>query len=232
VKSTPAKKYFTFEELVVRWDRTSNDLVQLVIDGEMVPSLYIPSGGYLLNQFVPIDIEDADSTCSPSPLHDPSIDELDNEVRGWVTGFRYLILPQRTDSHDCDFHYFAAAPLDRDHGALCYSLEHRVGIADVLKSGMVMADEVARVEAKSSEKPAPDSNEKALSTTERNTLLKLVIGMAVKGYSYDPEASKSGVPKEIVDDLANLGIAITDDTVRRYLKEAARTVLSGQARHS
>ncbi|MFN4266001.1 MAG: hypothetical protein ACK4F8_09690 [Aquabacterium sp.] len=67
--------------------------------------------------------------------------------------------------------------------------------------------------------------DKTLSTTERNTLLKLVIGMAVKCYVYDPKASKSTTPKEIADDLAGLGISITDDTVRKYLKEAAQTFL-------
>ena len=67
--------------------------------------------------------------------------------------------------------------------------------------------------------------EKPISNTERNTLLKLVIGMAVKGYSHDPAASRSTAPKEIADDLAELGINVTDDTVRKYLKEAANTVL-------
>lgn len=71
----------------------------------------------------------------------------------------------------------------------------------------------------------PPAREKVLNTSERNTLLKLVIGMAVKGYSHDPAAARSKAPKEIADDLADLGINVTDDTVRKYLKEAANTVL-------
>jgi hypothetical protein len=67
--------------------------------------------------------------------------------------------------------------------------------------------------------------EKPLTTRERDTLLKLLIGMAIKGYSYDSRASKSNVPKEIQDDLATLGIDVSDDTVRKYLKQAANTVL-------
>jgi hypothetical protein len=67
--------------------------------------------------------------------------------------------------------------------------------------------------------------EKSLNTLERSTLLKLIIGMAIKGYSYDPGALKSTAPKEIADDLAALGMSITDDTVRKYLKQAADTVL-------
>ena len=72
--------------------------------------------------------------------------------------------------------------------------------------------------------------EKVLGTTERNNLLKLVIGMAVKGYSHDPAAKKSPTPKEIADDLAQLGISIDPDTVRKYLKESANTVLPAKAR--
>lgn len=74
--------------------------------------------------------------------------------------------------------------------------------------------------------------EKPVSTTERNTFLKLLIGMAVEGYSYDPKASKSTTPREIADDLAGLGIAITDDTVRKYLKEAAQAFLPESAKPS
>ena len=80
-----------------------------------------------------------------------------------------------------------------------------------------------------SSSPAP---EKSLSTLERNTLLKLVIGLAVKGYGYDPTASKSGAPREIADDLAALGITVTDDTVRKYLKQAAETQLPAKLHQS
>lgn len=67
--------------------------------------------------------------------------------------------------------------------------------------------------------------EKPLRTRERDTMLKIIIGMAVKGYSYDPDASRSTLPKEVADDLAALGVGVSDDTVRKYLKEAAESVL-------
>lgn len=67
-------------------------------------------------------------------------------------------------------------------------------------------------------------NEKPLGTNERNQLLKMVFGMAIDSYGYDPLAKKSEATKQIVDDLAKLGIGIDPDTVRKYLKEAANTV--------
>ncbi|OOG53007.1 hypothetical protein [Polaromonas sp. C04] len=74
--------------------------------------------------------------------------------------------------------------------------------------------------------------EKPLNTRERDTLLRLLIGMAVKGYSHDPAAAKSNAPKEIADDLASLGMSVSDDTVRKYLKQAAETVLPAKPRQS
>lgn len=66
---------------------------------------------------------------------------------------------------------------------------------------------------------------KPLTTKERNTLLRLVIGMAVAGYGYDSTATKSPIPKQIADDLSGCGISVSDDTVRNYLKEAASAFL-------
>jgi hypothetical protein len=59
----------------------------------------------------------------------------------------------------------------------------------------------------------------------RDTLLKLLIGMAIEGYRFDPKAPRSEAPAEITNDVSKLGMSMTDDTVRRYLKEAAETVL-------
>lgn len=54
-----------------------------------------------------------------------------------------------------------------------------------------------------------------------STLQKLIITMAVKGYGYKTEESKSPIPKQIEGDSIELGIEVTDDTVRKYLKQAA-----------
>jgi hypothetical protein len=63
-----------------------------------------------------------------------------------------------------------------------------------------------------------------LTTRERETLLKLILGMALGGYGYDPKAERSKVVPEIVGDLAQRGISIDDDTVRKWLRVAASEV--------
>lgn len=69
--------------------------------------------------------------------------------------------------------------------------------------------------ASESERAKPD-----LGTRERDTLLKLVIGMAIAGYKYSPDTGRSSAPAEIASDLEQMGISMTDDTVRKWLKEA------------
>jgi hypothetical protein len=67
---------------------------------------------------------------------------------------------------------------------------------------------------------------KALGTREKDTLLKLVIVMAVAGYGYDPKAKRSPIPQQIADDLAERGMPMDVDTVRKWLKEAAELLPS------
>ncbi|WP_157944612.1 hypothetical protein [Mangrovicella endophytica] len=65
-----------------------------------------------------------------------------------------------------------------------------------------------------------------LATRERDSLLKLVIGMAVGGYGYDPRAARSPIAAQIATDLQTQGLSLTDDTIRKYLHEAAELLPS------
>ena len=66
--------------------------------------------------------------------------------------------------------------------------------------------------------------EKPLSTRERETLLKIILGIARGGYGYNPTEGRSPIPKQIADDLATFGILVSDDTVRQKLKDASDTI--------
>ena len=72
----------------------------------------------------------------------------------------------------------------------------------------------------------PKPTEKPLATKERETLMKMIIGMAIGGYGYDPTASKSSIPTDIYNDLALHGVQLDQDTIRNKLKAAAH-FLSG-----
>src|SRR6266568_9068715 len=63
--------------------------------------------------------------------------------------------------------------------------------------------------------------ERPLGQREAASLRTLIIGMATGGYGYDPTAIRSDVVKDIVNDLLKLGLKLSDDTVRKHLKQSA-----------
>lgn len=64
----------------------------------------------------------------------------------------------------------------------------------------------------------------ALTETERNTMLKLILGMAMDTYGYAPNALRNNATGEnngsIKASLERIGINIDADTIRKYLNEA------------
>lgn len=79
-----------------------------------------------------------------------------------------------------------------------------------------LADLRARIEAQDNPSSGRD-----LVPREKESLLKLVIGMAVSAYRFDPKATRSKVTTEITSDLERAGVALDADTVRKWLHEAA-----------
>jgi hypothetical protein len=71
---------------------------------------------------------------------------------------------------------------------------------------------------------SPESEERALGTKERSTLLKLLVGMAITCYKYDPRSPRSSAHNAIADELSQVGITITNDTVRKWLKAGVELV--------
>ncbi len=72
-------------------------------------------------------------------------------------------------------------------------------------------------------KPMQPNNIGDFSESERNTMLKLIIGMAIHAYGYNPESTRNsatGDKNGISAKLRACGISISDDTVRKYLNEA------------
>jgi hypothetical protein len=54
---------------------------------------------------------------------------------------------------------------------------------------------------------------------ERASLVKLITAMAVDAYGYEPTARRGPIPREIEDIALRLGIEITADTIRKFLRE-------------
>lgn len=71
-------------------------------------------------------------------------------------------------------------------------------------------------------RPQDVSNESDLSTRERDTLLRILFGVACAApYSFNPSANRSEASTLIATATDAAGCSVHPDTVRTYLKEAA-----------
>ena len=59
---------------------------------------------------------------------------------------------------------------------------------------------------------------------ERQSLQKMILGMAIEQYGYDPSTRGSAV-SQIADDLRTHGVSLDEDTIRKQLKAAAEEFL-------
>ena len=85
-------------------------------------------------------------------------------------------------------------------------------------------NENLRQQLKSVDVATEPSRDEEPNTQTRNSMEKLIIGMAVGGYGYDPRPERSKVTSEICDDLQRLGVGLDQETVLKYLKRGAKHV--------
>jgi hypothetical protein len=71
--------------------------------------------------------------------------------------------------------------------------------------------------AKTAERPS-------LLSKEKESLLKLVIAMAIRGYGYDPRAKRSETTSEILGDIVECGLSLDAGTVKKWLEAGAELV--------
>jgi hypothetical protein len=208
-----AKKHYTFAELETRWQCGLDDLIQAVIDGELIPSVHVASGKYGRKLFT----VDYDEEAFPSGLQTESLLDGDDLAGGGRVGFHYLIRPRRTGVADCEFCIFSENAMDHDEGDICFELTTPVGISHVLKHGIFMPKEVARVEAISDYKSAVQAIDKPLSTIERNSLLTIIAILCNEcKLDYQRNAKTAGL---IYGMAQFMKVAIGETTIENHLKK-------------
>lgn len=65
---------------------------------------------------------------------------------------------------------------------------------------------------------------KSFSNQERETLLKLIAGMASEQYGYDPRHQRSEAFENIQEDLDRAGLSMDAKTVRKWIRQAAELI--------
>jgi len=71
------------------------------------------------------------------------------------------------------------------------------------------------------EKVANMEKEKPFASRERNTLYKIILGMAKKKYRYDDDAKRQHASVAIAEDLKECGLSVTAQTIRDHLRNAS-----------
>jgi hypothetical protein len=93
----------------------------------------------------------------------------------------------------------------------------RRAVAELVRERASLRERVGQLE-----EAAREVRERPLLSKERDSALKLIIGMAVIGYRYDPGRPRNDATTDISNDLAQLGVPLDPDTVRKWLREASQ----------
>lgn len=69
-------------------------------------------------------------------------------------------------------------------------------------------------------KPAPAGVSESLNPKAKQSLLKLVLGLTIVAYRYDPKKPRGPLIRDVHNDLYDIGINLDEDTIRKWLTEA------------
>lgn len=199
----PERTYFTFSELMARWQCSENDVRELMVRGDLVPSIYHNGRAIPLEEVVP-------GAWTPS-----KVDDMEGEVH--AQGLLYLrdFLPRGPFTGD-----FLLASVERE-GSPLLSLqrggEHRmVALEEVLEEGVIAMEEVARVERNLAAAMGA-GGEKKVATVERNTLLTIIAVLCKEAkLDFTKPAKTAGL---IQDAAAQMGVSIGETTIETHLKK-------------
>ena len=82
-----------------------------------------------------------------------------------------------------------------------------------------LRDELTKLTAASSKR-----EEKPLGARERESMLKMIIGLSCGVYGHIPDANRNTTAAEISSDLAKIGLSLDQDTIRKYLREGGELI--------
>ena len=66
----------------------------------------------------------------------------------------------------------------------------------------------------------PIHNKSDLNTKEKTSLLKILLGLTLTNYEYNPNASRNSTAREIASDLELQGLSVDEDTIRKWLNQS------------
>lgn len=102
--------------------------------------------------------------------------------------------------------------------------DHGIQVADWKSIADQRAEQLATLKAELDLLRAQDTikrRPKSAETIEKQTRLKLIIGLAITSYRHDPQANRTTTASAIRRDLETIGMSMDEDTIRKILSEAS-----------
>lgn len=222
---SPPRTLLSFRDVCARLRCSEDDLHYLIADGKIRPAAFVTGEG--VEQWLARSVADADGGIE----FDSHLVESDG-IPLYVRPGRLLFLhrPIRRSLSQYSFRFFFDSadnfPLEIEdypaEGVTLYIGDS--GIArtseEAVEHFVFPVEYVNTVEAALSAHAPTGRGRDVAGARERSTLLKLVLGMAIKGYGFDPAAKRNPAIADIAKHLMALGMPVSDDTIRGYLKEA------------
>jgi len=118
-----------------------------------------------------------DGSLLPVSVLAEDFDPTGNAITDWIGGFVYLIWPRRMSAFDCSFTLIANKPTNFLENDFCYELDEPLNMEMVMRDGVVMNEEVERVEAIENQTNNLSQVDTPLSQIERKTLLTIIGAM-------------------------------------------------------
>ena len=222
----PEKTYFTFHELLVRWQCTPADLHRLIISATLKPSIRADIGELSGVTWVddPFNGMEASEWIEDYPDIGKRGYSLPTPTRAcWV----HLQRPHQTASFDCRF-TLAADEFSPDWPteehpftfAIWYRLPKAVGIKEIEDHAVFLLEEVARFESAHGDET--QNREVTLERTElkkreKDTLLTIIAALAKHAKIDVKEAGKSA---QYISGLTEeLGASVSKRTIEDHLKK-------------
>lgn len=215
----PEKEYYTFTDLTYKWRIEQEYLDSLVLKEKLIPSYFVTDHQATEVRFI------------ESMIGDKTILVEDTIHVGKHIGRRFIYLrdPVRTSLSTYDFVYGCEHPTDPKE-EMAYWNWYK--FTTPIKSGdsqvVFLKSEVDRYER---EHRQPEKIEQPtnvlmddLEGKAKNTALRLIGGFAMDGYGIDIHASRLTGISELVSALSEKGISITEETLSKWLKKAAKVI--------
>lgn len=166
----PNRNYFTFPELMKRWECEEADFFHLLLSEKLVPS-------YFFSEELKIfDLEEERLHRENDPFGDVP---MTPQIR-MTHEFLYLIKPMQVAHDMILFDVIADTRTGRPTNPTSFFMppvrmrDYQFSFTKVLENGVVMMSEVALFEGDAGKPDGAPNDEKPLSTRERDTLLTIV----------------------------------------------------------